>query len=590
MEEQKMGARNSMSDQRRIQDAHDLLVENGAQCKTGKSADMEELVRYGDEIKALGDGRVGGYLVRFSTAGDPDLTGDYFTKDTALTIPDTLPVYYHHGLDKKLGKRVIGKATITLDEVGAWAEAQLNMRDEYEKAIYALVEAGKLGYSSGAVSHLVEREVMGKGVAFIKSWVVGEASLTPTPAEYRNSIVTLKSLLPPDIAALPIDGETKSVLPKEPVMAEEVLDVKSVVDAAIKDALDKRDAEVKAIEVKTAELKVAEDAGYKKALEELRARGYSAPVFNTEPRGFSEEKDAVPGFMAWCKTGQENGALIRPDASMLAIKGAGDAFNVTTLGTGGALVPDPLLDRIIAKRNAASWIRRAPCQYFTTESDHLLIPREVTSMSDFVLTAESAAYDENEGTVGQVDLALLKYTKITQVTEEFLLGKNSNWETWFMDRLGAAAAGTENTIATAAILAGATAAIIAASQTALTIAEMERLAGTLGEGYAVQGQTGYMMKRSTKFYLRGVNLASYQPWDFTGEPVFEAAGMGAMTTGLYSTLFGNFNYFAVLERPGMLVQRNPYLHMGTGEIDFFATIYRAVAVLQGEAFIKMAQA
>lgn len=587
-DETKIGARNSRRDQARIQDAHDLLVENGAVCAGGKSVDMDNLISFGGEIKALGDGKLGGYLVRFSTSSDTDLTGDYFTKDTALTIPDKLPVYYQHGMDKVMGKRVIGSASVRMDEVGAWVETQLNMRDEYEKAIYELAQAGKLGYSSGALPHLVDREPMGKGVYFIKSWVVGEASLTPTPAEPRN-IVSLKSLITSDKAALPIEEEKNKPVVKELTMTDN-LDVKSVVDAAVAEAIAKRDAEVKAAELKAAELKAAEEAGYKKAIDELRERGYKSAPFSTQKPGFSEEKDAVPGFTHWMKTGQVNGALIAPDASMLAIKGAGDAFNVTTGASGGYLVPDPLYNQIIAKRNLASWVRQAPVSYFTTDSDHILIPREVTSHTAFVLTAESAAYDENDGTVGQVDLALLKYTKMVQATEEFLAGNNSNFETWLMSALGRAAAVTENTVATTAILAGSTAGTAAASQTALTIAEVERLIGSLGAGYNIASECGFLMKNATKYYLKGVNFGSSQPWDFDGYNVYVSDDMPAMTQNLRSTLFGNFTMFAVAERPGMLIQRNPWLHMGTGEVDFFANIYRAFASLQAEAFYTMAQA
>ena len=63
---------------------------------------MEEtLITFGIEIKALGNGKVGGYLIRYSTATDPDLTNDYFTKDTDLHFPSDLPVLYNHGMDKK---------------------------------------------------------------------------------------------------------------------------------------------------------------------------------------------------------------------------------------------------------------------------------------------------------------------------------------------------------------------------------------------------------------------------------------------------------------------------------------------------------
>ena len=61
---------------------------------------MDELVYFGSAVKALGDGKVGGYLVRYSTKSDPDLTGDYFTAGTDYGVTDgaSLPVYYQHGL------------------------------------------------------------------------------------------------------------------------------------------------------------------------------------------------------------------------------------------------------------------------------------------------------------------------------------------------------------------------------------------------------------------------------------------------------------------------------------------------------------
>jgi hypothetical protein len=68
---------------------------------------------------------------------------------------------------------------------GLWYEAQLDMADEYAKMIYDLAKKGKLGFSSGAASHMVDREKVGKSYE-IKRWNLAEASLTPQPAESRN--------------------------------------------------------------------------------------------------------------------------------------------------------------------------------------------------------------------------------------------------------------------------------------------------------------------------------------------------------------------------------------------------------------------
>lgn len=159
-------------------------------------ASGETLVYTGGAVKALGDGRVGGYLVRFSGPKDPDLYGDFFTGESDLDIEDgdVRSVYYQHGYDSALKKRKIGKASLKFDDFGLWAEAQLEMRDDYERFLYDMAEQGKMGWSSGAVAHLVEFEQVGKS-QWIKTWPVGEASLTPNPAEPRNTAEPLKAWL-----------------------------------------------------------------------------------------------------------------------------------------------------------------------------------------------------------------------------------------------------------------------------------------------------------------------------------------------------------------------------------------------------------
>ncbi len=160
----------------------------------------ETLVVFGGSVKALGNGKVGGYLVRFTTDEDPDLEGEYFTKETDFGPHTSSLVFYQHGLDGKLRRRVLDpEAKISIDDIGAWIEAQIRLRDEYEEFIYGAISKGKMGWSSGTASHLVEREQRGKAV-WLKSWILGiDASITPTPAEPRNIAIPLKTWQPPDI-------------------------------------------------------------------------------------------------------------------------------------------------------------------------------------------------------------------------------------------------------------------------------------------------------------------------------------------------------------------------------------------------------
>ena len=158
---------------------------------------MDLLTSTVDGIKSDRLGYVKGYLVRFGDTKTADLEGDYFTPQTDYGFPVAkgqrvpLNVYYHHGMDAAVGKKSIGTGYIKMDDTGLWYEAQLDMADEYGSMIAKLCKQGKMGFSSGAAGHLVERKSMG-GAAEITRWPIAEASITPTPAEYRNSVKTLK--------------------------------------------------------------------------------------------------------------------------------------------------------------------------------------------------------------------------------------------------------------------------------------------------------------------------------------------------------------------------------------------------------------
>jgi len=158
---------------------------------------MDLLTSTVDGIKSDRLGYVKGYLVRFGDTKTADLEGDFFTPQTDYGFPVAkgqrvpLNVYYHHGMDAAVGKKSIGTGFIKMDDTGLWYEAQLDMADEYGSMIAKLCKQGKMGFSSGAAGHLVERKSMG-GAAEITRWPIAEASITPTPAEYRNSVKTLK--------------------------------------------------------------------------------------------------------------------------------------------------------------------------------------------------------------------------------------------------------------------------------------------------------------------------------------------------------------------------------------------------------------
>lgn len=185
----KAGARHSATDQQMIQSAHDQLVAAGAVCGGIKIATFMQTPY---AIKARADGKIEGYLVRYSSPSRTDLEWDYFDRQTDLGVRDgaTLPVLWHHNLDE--AKRgIIGKGVASYTDAGLWFQSWLNIRDEYDRYILKMIEMDKAGYSGGA-SSIVRRPTAGKA-RYVARFPLVEGSITPTPMEPGNA-VSLKAL------------------------------------------------------------------------------------------------------------------------------------------------------------------------------------------------------------------------------------------------------------------------------------------------------------------------------------------------------------------------------------------------------------
>lgn len=198
------------------------------------------LVYLGGQVKALDDnGKVGGYLVLYGNPKEADISNyrDYFTANTDFDIEDGAKstVYFNHGFDPILKTRKLGRAELRKDDFGVWAETILSQRDEYEKFVLGLVKEGKIGWSSGTLPNLVERKQVGDTHEILKWSLGGDASLTHTPADYRNTAVALKS-----VPLIPLEtnttAEAQSEGSSEPIAAQGVIEqIKTIGDETMTD-------------------------------------------------------------------------------------------------------------------------------------------------------------------------------------------------------------------------------------------------------------------------------------------------------------------------------------------------------------------
>lgn len=439
------------------------------------------LVFQGTAVKALGNGRVGGYLIRYSTDTDPDLTGDFFTPDTDFGDAEKADIYYHHGLDSTLKRRKLGKGELNRDTVGVWVEGQLQMRDEYEKAIYRMAEEGLLGWSSSTAPNLVTREPAGKAY-HIKSWPLGlDASLTPTPAEPRNAAMTLKayvdSLLPAEQPA-PKGAQDKStetvpaIPPVQPmekksmttpeVQTNPVLDaqfkalmdavtgigqkVQAVTDdvAAMKTAPVERTSGIaEIIEAKTApaqkrgpkETYAQEQLAAMKAYlnSELRDEDRAAwKAYNATVAAREQEQNAARAFKAYIHNPDSRAAKNDYEAAMKATLIEG------TASLGGNLVPQKWTNDVVGALKEDSILRRAGAYQFNVEGTNALNVTTITRSASAPLVTEKTISAQAEPTFGTVQFVPYAYRSLyiasrevvtdSRIPLETLLQDNATWQ------------------------------------------------------------------------------------------------------------------------------------------------------------------
>lgn len=152
-------------------------------------------------IKTLRPNRVGAYLCIWGNPAMKDLSGEYFTPNTeemtaVFDAVGAVPAIYHHAMDETMKSTVIGLVDrMEKDDVGLWVEAQIREHDYYKRYITPLVDQRVLGWSSGA---LPGARRVSKSTGEILRWPVVEASMTPSPMEWRMSaqwpITNIKSV------------------------------------------------------------------------------------------------------------------------------------------------------------------------------------------------------------------------------------------------------------------------------------------------------------------------------------------------------------------------------------------------------------
>ena len=580
-----------------------------------ENVEHDTLVWFGGAVKALDDsGKIGGYLVRFSTADDPDLAGDFFTKNTDFGPIKTSPILYHHGMDQQIKGTRLGIGELEVKDAGVWLQGQLDLRNEYEEAIFEMAKQGKLGWSSGTASHLVEREAVGKSW-HIKSWPLGlDASLTPTPCEPRTKAIPLKSYL----SDLTQETEAKEALAQK--ASSSVEDVKEVATTkTMENTAPQEQPEVKsAPQVLGLDSQIGisvEDYIKFQRLQEMEAQTASQPEIQQEVIKATFDTTGAPSFNSvtgtgdnfqkaythWIKSGDMGGikhmATTMNGQNAVSLKASNDTdMNIGTAADGQAAVPTGHFNDIIARRDEmALWnmlgVRNIPGVGTTVN-----VPIDAEDDGEFIATAEAATNDRDAPALGTVAMTLAKYTKRVELSDELLQDEESRLLPFIADFVGRGMAKTHNSLLLSEVDTNGTE-FKEFAVSSIADGDLEDIEGNDDLGaYLEDSSVGWVMRNSVLSAIRQITASGPRPYrefstegpnsrqrELLGYPVYRSNKASAMGANNNSVYFGNWFYVGVRNEPEFVVLRDPYSAATTGQLRlhyYFRTVYK---VLQAEA-------
>ncbi len=365
------------------------------------------------------------------------------------------------------------------------------------------------------------------------------------------------------------------------------------------------------------EAKAAKEAKLLSALSEARAEGKEEGLTAKaeELKTWAEEKgaplvmevaepggdhDGMDTFKHWMRTGDETAAR--------------KALQEGTGSEGGYLVPDDFVARITEKRDAASFVRAMGVQVIQTSRDAIDIPAEGTSLTKFSVTAEEVSYSTNDPSFNQNNIVVHKFTKLTKISEELLADDAANLEEFYANAVGRSMAQTEayyvaigsgSSQHQGIFEGGDTDALTFDTAAHIEPVEVYELFTKLNTGY--QAGAAWLMDPTTWQHLITIRNTSNwafgaadmavlntaggpSPGSLYGKPVFLQDDIPVIATGVCVIMVGDPYYYALVERQGLQVSRNPYLYQATGQVGFFNTFRQGGAVLVEEAWVggKMA--
>jgi HK97 family phage major capsid protein len=421
---------------------------------------------------------------------------------------------------------------------GIDVQIELDKRLDYIDDVMKLVKSGALGLSTGALSHLVVRDN-----GELKRWVVGEISLTPTPAEPRT-LTEVKATQDGTVriaaATLSPSDNTQSSLSLKGTTVE---NINQIVQDAVVTALKNVAGEPVNGGTITAPAPAVKTIAMDNDIDAFASRDYER-AYKSYVRGTADNSELN----------------VLSNAKSHATKTLSEGTN----NDGGFTVPTTVNREITARRDDMSLLGQFAFTRVTTESWKHIMPAQSTKATAGIVAEGVTATASEPNLANSRTIQLYKDTLEFAVTDELLADSSSNLEQFMQVEIARAMAVSANSY----IILGTGSSqpyglvtrvtnTVNLGASAVTNAQVIAVSTAVNGNYLQNGQTGWIMRNSTWGALRTLDLTNYnritaieagiryaEGWRVALSE--SAAAIGA--TGVKPLYFGNFNYYAFCER------------------------------------------
>lgn len=512
---------------------------------------------------------VQGYGVIFNRR---DLMGEEFTADTDYGVSRTLkglPVFYDHAL-RGIKSSIGTVRSYQFDDTGIFFEIELDRHHEYIDEVMRLLREGALGLSTGTMPHTLI-----KSGGIIKRWILGEISLTPTPAEYETLLYM----------------ETKTMTDNETVMEEEMQGTSeedTSVEAStettreflsdIKKFLASMGSDLRNLREELDSMKTAAPPAKKRS---------PVPSHAAKPSPVNPEEDVVKSFDFYIRTGYRKGLQENTDSE------------------GGYLVPRIYSDTLVRQLNDMSIMRSAGARVVSTQGTNSFRQAVMTDSDAATIVSEEGSFPTTSNPAfTEVEFVPRKYSKLVKVTDE--LAADSQFDIMsqvILPDYQQSFAAAENN---AFFVGSGTAEPKGVTQTTNTYS-LTNPAITADDIIAMFYQLNHMYSQNAVWfmsntvislihrlttddgtYLWSNSLQDGQPPRLLGKPVYTVDVMDStIAEDNVLMVFGNPKYYQIVDFGSMSMKRLEELYAGNGQVGFRAYRRMDGNILLNEAFVSM---